>query len=831
MVALRDISLKLTLIGAITLFSALTLIVVLIGAHHSMDQALVDRAQRLLIRDMEVLSQLLQDRNVEGQWQAATPFLTAISEVQDIYSVNVLKEDLTPYLHFDAPGSAKSAPSLFKPILGARSLEEKQFLFDTNIDNHFIGVYHPLALEDTESANHSNALLFISYNLKPSLDFTHRELLRTATLFTGIGSLGLLGMLLFFRRYVTAPLQELASGSEKMAAGNYDLRFKLSGNNEIGRLAATLNKFAATSAQYIKKLEGQHKRLNDYLRSGVVGLVVLDEKGKILESNKFIAECTGYDEHTLSNMTFSELVHPDDRRELRWNRRNLNNSDNQETTASVRVTAKNGLTRWLDCNVKFEQPNKSEKGYFVIFLRDITARRKHESRIHQLAHFDELTLLPNRRLLNEKLELAIDSARRLQHLAAIMFIDLDFFKDVNDSLGHQVGDKLLYQVAERLKRHIRQKDTLARVGGDEFVLLIQSLPNRKEDAVDSLQQLGTRLLNDMALPYKVEGYKLHLTASAGVSFYPVNADNRQDLLRQADTAMYHAKMSGRNNLRFFHQEMQIKANERLNLRSQIQQAVDEQQFEIYFQPQVQVNSGRIISAECLIRWHHPQQGVISPTDFIPIAEESGLIIEIGDWVLEAACHYLRQLQEHPDGNIVKHLSINISPRQFHSKHFVERVKELINNHQVDAHRLCFEITENLLVDNLDIAIAIAEELKTLGISLSIDDFGTGYSSLSYLTQLPLDEIKIDKSFIDVIPGKRRGVTIVETILSMAKHLGARVVAEGVETPAQLAYLRSKQCDLYQGYLSSPPVTFEAFCNFLARDGQREYTEKFDAGAI
>lgn len=694
MAPLRNISLKLSLIGAICLFSALTLITVLIVADRSTSQYLVQYASHKVQRDMMILQQQLADDIMFNDWDAVARDFEAYASSEEITRLTLLSDDLktvlTPGLALTGQSAGQIDDHYFNPPVAANSLQGNSLTLDIKPKEAYIGAYLPLEIPSyhNQDLDMRQALIYMHHDLQPALSRARHELRQTGLLFTAVGSLGLLGMLLFFRHHVTNPLQFLAAASEKMASGHYSLRLPVKGNNEIGRLEAALNRFASSSEEYINKLKGQHQRL------------------------------------------------------------------------------------------------------------------------HELANYDELTQLPNRRLLHEQLEAALASTAQKRQRGALMFIDLDFFKDVNDSLGHQTGDLLLFQVAERLKHYIRQEDTLARIGGDEFVLLTAHLPGEQQAAVDSMTHLGERILEAISNPFRVNGHKFHLTASAGISFFPNNADTLQDLLRQADTAMYRAKAAGRGRLCFFSPEMQQRANERLNLRNQLQQAIEEQQFELFMQPQVDVRTGEIRGAECLIRWQHPTEGIISPADFIPIAEESGLIIDIGNWVIATACEQLQMLEQQADGQQVKQLSVNISPRQFHSAGFVDQVKTLVETYDIDPQKLCFELTENLLVDSLVSAIEIATDLKALGISFSIDDFGTGYSSLSYLTQLPLDELKIDKSFINQVPENQRGTTVVDTIVAMAHQMGAQVVAEGVENQKQLQYLQRKQCELFQGYFAYKPMPFK-----------------------
>ena len=443
-------------------------------------------------------------------------------------------------------------------------------------------------------------------------------------------------------------------------------------------------------------------------------------------------------------------------------------------------------------------------------LRDVTERKQAEAKIEHLAFYDALTELPNRRLLLDRLEQHISRARRYGHFGAMLFLDLDRFKNINDSLGHPIGDALLQEVAKRLIHDLRTADTVSRLGGDEFVMLLSDLGNDEGNAAAIAQQKAENIKLKLAEKYFVDGHELHITPSIGVAMFPSGKNGQEtgdDILRYADTAMYKAKDDGRDTIRFFLPSMQAAADSRLAVEKELRYALERSELRLFFQPQVN-DQGEILGAETLARWQHPEKGFISPATFIPIAEATGLILPIGEWVLKTACEHLKAWSD--EGLDIHHLAVNVSPRQFRQPNFVDQVKKILQQTGANPQQLGLELTEGMVIDNILDTIAKMEALKKLGIELSIDDFGTGYSSLAYLQKMPLDILKIDQSFIRDIETDKNDAAIVDTIISMANHLGLKVIAEGVETRLELEFLQAKGCPLYQGYLFSKPVPNDQF---------------------
>jgi len=443
------------------------------------------------------------------------------------------------------------------------------------------------------------------------------------------------------------------------------------------------------------------------------------------------------------------------------------------------------------------------------FITDITQRKQAEENTHRLAYFDALTGLPNRRLLLDRIGHALAAARRSGRIGALLFIDLDNFKQINDARGHSVGDQLLKQVAERLSRLLRSEDSVARLGGDEFVVLLGNLGGDIEAGARHAMAVADKVREVLDSPYEIGGALYSSTGSLGITLFPKCQECVDDLLREADTAMYRAKSAGRNRIAFFETGMQAEVEERLALEQDLQEGVAAGQFHVHVQPQFDAD-GSEAGAELLLRWQHPQRGNVSPVAFIPIAEESGLILPLGAFVIRQACEALARL--HAAGRPLS-LSVNVSPRQFRQENFVALVKETLASTGAPASGLLFEVTEGLLIENWEDTLARMNELVALGIRFSIDDFGTGYSSLAYLRRLPLYELKIDRSFVRDTPHDANDTAIVEAILSVARHLKLRVVAEGVETQAQADFLVASRCDALQGFLFARP---QPLAGWLAR---------------
>ncbi len=458
----------------------------------------------------------------------------------------------------------------------------------------------------------------------------------------------------------------------------------------------------------------------------------------------------------------------------------------------------------------------------LAIVRDISQRKSSEARIFNLAYYDELTELPNRQLFSQSLERTIAAAERDSQKFAVLFVDLDRFKRINDTLGHSVGDELLKVVARRLEKCTRASDSvarmestgdtgikLARLGGDEFVIKLYGVENE-----DSVSAIASRIITALTPPFTCAGHQFVVTPSIGIAMYPQDGKTGEELLMNADSAMYRAKYVGRNNYKFYSETMRTKSLHRLDLENQIRKAIDGDQFELHFQPKVDAQTWSLVGAEALLRWNHPERGYIPPDEFISVAEETGLIVPIGKWVLREACRQVLAWSSLPTGAIP--VSVNISSHQFNTGGLIEDVFDAIAAAGIDASLLELEITESVLLQDAEQTLVALNRLKEAGVSLSIDDFGTGYSSLSYLKRFPIDTLKIDRSFVKDLGTDSDDAAICAAVLAMAQQLGLNVVAEGVESQEQLDFLRQHGCNQIQGFLCSPSLSVTDFAAMLNR---------------
>ena len=430
---------------------------------------------------------------------------------------------------------------------------------------------------------------------------------------------------------------------------------------------------------------------------------------------------------------------------------------------------------------------------------NISDRKKSEADIAFMAYHDSLTKLPNRIQLVDHLEQELHRAQRHGYFGAVLFIDLDQFKNINDSLGHPVGDVLLIEIARRLEESIREEDLVARLGGDEFILVLTVLDTDVIVAKNKALEVGEKIRKCLCEPIFHDNMELRVTCSVGAAMFPEDGVSVHELLRFADTAMYQVKASGRNAIAFFSENMASSVRNQLILEGELHRAVEEHQFELMYQPKVDVQTGLLTGAEALLRWHHPERGIVSPVSFIGALESSGLIVELGRWILEEACQKLQLWQRLGLWHKGMRLRINISPRQFRHSEFVDEVKAILSQNPLLEDSLDMEVTESVVIGNIDETVAVMRDLRKAGLTFSLDDFGTGYSSISYLKRLPVSTLKIDKSFVRDIRIDRNDRVLVETMASMGRHLGLKVVAEGVEEKEQLQLVREFGCNEYQGF--------------------------------
>ncbi|HEY0842850.1 bifunctional diguanylate cyclase/phosphodiesterase [Methylotenera sp.] len=469
---------------------------------------------------------------------------------------------------------------------------------------------------------------------------------------------------------------------------------------------------------------------------------------------------------------------------------------------------KNGELFPCQLNITVVKDANGEVTNYVATIIDITLNKAASDEIKMLAFYDALTHLPNRRLMTERLTQALAASARSGKKAALLFLDIDHFKKINDALGHDIGDIFLQEVSKRISKCVRACDTVARLGGDEYVVLLEDLVSEPLIAASDVEVCGLKILKALSETYDLGNYECHSSASMGAVLFDKNNDSIEELLKQADIAMYEAKDAGRNTLRFFDPKMQMEIATRASLERELRIAIEQNQFELFYQMQVD-KQHQIFGAEVLIRWHHPKRGLVSPIDFIPLAEETGLILDIGQLVLDASCLQLKKWELDPQKNQLK-LSVNVSAKQFHQDNFVQNVESTIARHQINPSLLNLELTESMLLDDADNTISSMNQLRKIGVQFELDDFGTGYSSLQYLKKLPLYQLKIDRSFVCDISEDANDRALVTTIINMSHSLGLKVIAEGVETAEQLDFLKEYRCDHYQGYFFSKPLPIAEF---------------------
>jgi diguanylate cyclase (GGDEF)-like protein/PAS domain S-box-containing protein len=541
------------------------------------------------------------------------------------------------------------------------------------------------------------------------------------------------------------------------------------------------------------------------------GMMITDAQSVILRVNRAFTEITGYSDTDVIGETPRLLQsgrHNADFYRAMWETIHRTGGWQGE----IWDKRKNGevYPKWLAISAV-----KNDDGAVTHYIGthfDISERKMAEKTIRQLAYFDQLTGLPNRSLLLDRLTQVIAANGYSSSHGAVIFIDLDYFKTLNDTLGHAMGDLLLQQVAQRLRTCVREGDTVARLGGDEFVVMLVSRANDQRSARTGIETVAKKILSALNQPYQLNNVAFHSTASIGIAEFGRQSATVDDLMRQADLAMYQAKDAGRNRFRFFDARMECAVKERAALEHDLRRAVDQNQFTLHYQAQV-VRPDRVTGAEVLVRWQHPRRGIVSPSEFIPLAEETGLILPLGNWVLKTACAQLASWAARLE---MAHLTlaVNVSAHQFRLPDFVDQVLAVLEDTGANPQRLKLELTESLLVDNVDDVIRKMLALKAKGVGFALDDFGTGYSSLSYLKRLPLDQLKIDQSFVHDVLIDPNGAAIAKTVVALANSLGLNVIAEGVETEAQRDFLASSGCHAYQGYLFGRPVPIGDFEDFV-----------------
>ncbi len=629
--------------------------------------------------------------------------------------------------------------------------------------------------------------------------------------------------------FIVTPLSRLSKAADQLALGDFTAVLPPETRDELGQLVRAftfmresrkkteqeLNSLNASLETVVMARIGELRDSEAYIQAVLEnvneGIIVVEEAGSIISFNVAAEKIFGYNSQEISHQKFNLLI----------------SADHLQTTGPYhkfsqeesREGAQYGVTREViglrkdfsafPLELKTTQLHIQNKLLFITTARDITDRKDAEQRINYMASHDALTTLPNRALLQDRIEQTLVHNQRHRLKAAVLFIDLDKFKIINDTLGHDIGDGLLQAAAARLVAGVRGEDTVARQGGDEFIILLSHI-NRPEDAGIIAQKLQSALVE----PFLIKGKELHIGASIGIAIYPDDGENMEILMKNSDIAMYHAKESGRGNYQYFSSKLNEQAAEKQELNNDLRHAIERNELFLAYQPVVDMLSGNITGMEVLLRWKHPELGLVSPVKFIPLAEESGLILSIGDWVLKTACVQLQTWLK--QGYEVPRLAINLSAKQFRLKTLAADIDNVLKMTGTDPRFIGIEITESMLVQNIEEMVVTLLNLSNMGLEISIDDFGTGYSSLSYLKRFPINKLKIDKSFIDDIATHPDDAAIVKAIIAMAHGLSMKVVTEGVETQAQLDFLREHGCEQYQGYIFSKPLPASEIITKLTR---------------
>jgi diguanylate cyclase (GGDEF)-like protein/PAS domain S-box-containing protein len=636
---------------------------------------------------------------------------------------------------------------------------------------------------------------------------------------------------------IVRPLAQLAAGADRIAAGQYDVSFTHRSNDEVGLLSAAFEHMASRLAQNAREIQAYQQAFEEQSARDLQeseqryrqlvelspDAICIEQRGRVVFANPACAQLLG--ERSAAQL-LGRGIHrylTADARAV-WGRLRDDVAARRQPTGLFQTTLRRPDGTVIDVEGVAGPFEQGGRICTQLVLREITERKRASERLEYMAQYDSLTGLPNRVLFKDRLNQAMARARRHEATVALMFLDLDHFKAINDSLGHSAGDAVLQAVAQRFATVLRDVDTLARLGGDEFTIILDDARG-----VEDVSAVAERLLQSLQPPVVVEGREVYTGTSIGIAVFPGNGNTTEELTRAADIAMYKAKEDGRGTFAYFDAAMAREAAERHALTGLLRRALDAGELSLHYQPKVSLASGRVVGVEALLRWHSRELGAVPPCRFIPMAEESGVIVPIGAWVLETACRQAMQWQA--QGLPALPVSVNLSARQLQQRELVGTVDRALQSSGLPPRLLDLEITETMLMQDPDRTVHLLAQLRALGVQLSIDDFGTGYSSLAYLKKFPVQTLKIDRSFVQDLAHDPDDASIVSAVVALARKLHLQVIAEGVETPQQLDFLAQLGCDQYQGYLFSRPVPADELARLLqALHGQAGAAEKQTAGA-
>jgi diguanylate cyclase (GGDEF)-like protein/PAS domain S-box-containing protein len=672
-----------------------------------------------------------------------------------------------------------------------------------DIGRRYLEVLQPIELD-----NATVGVLF----LRASLDETYgrqqqKLLIMIPVVIIAAAIAVLIGTLL--SRHISHPLKMLGKAAALVAEyDNYSIRADKFSDDEVGQVVDSFNHMLSVIEREDANLRESEEKFRLISESSKVGIFQLDRHGNCIYANEEMCKISGLGGDVLLEQGWLNAVHPDDKRRIAEQFQLLIHKNAGHTNIDCCLMLPDGTLKWVTGDVAPMVDMNNEQIGFLGTLSDISELKQAYDQLEQMAFYDTLTGLANRRLFRNRLEHMLGNIPRTGAGVALILIDLDHFKHVNDSMGHDSGDALLTVVSERLKHCVRFTDTVARLGGDEFAVILPNVPDTL-----TVSAIADKILLALSKPVLLDDQEMSISASLGISMAPEDSNSAEVLIKNADLALYKAKDEGRNNFKFFTAEMNTLLVKHLNTVQQLRVAIDQQSFMLQYQPQIDLISGQLVGFEALVRWPHPERGMVSPAEFIPVAEETSLIIPLGRWILRTACRQMRELSDAKLINNRAVMAVNLSVKQFEDIQLVKFIGETLIEFGLRPAQLELELTESMLMENLEDTVDLLNNLKALGVGLSIDDFGTGYSSLGYLKRLPVNVIKVDRSFVMDIPRDTDDMEITAAVIAMAHKLRYKVVAEGIETDQQYKFLRESGCDYGQGYFFSPPLSADALVEY------------------
>jgi|GEM_PF-1718389 len=734
------------------------------------------------------------------------------NRIDELYPI--LNDTFTPYIiHQDKKNlrvTMKSMLTMYKGLdyILILDTQQKTYLYTAETPSPPPKIDKSLAQINDKRFDTRRPLIFqnqklaeiqIGVNLKHFL-FFQQELVQQ-TIFIGLfgGLILTIFLLKLLGHVVTRHIDILLKSTRSVTAGDYTTLIPIiQGNDEISELSKNFNQMVEAIRQHtdaLKESEAKYKSLVDHIPQRIY---LKNTHSYYLSCNKNYAQDLNIDENMIKGCNDHDFYPPQLANKYIADDQRIITTAKTETFEEVYIINKEErLVHMVKTPVKDKQGNVV--GILGIFW-DITENKYAQERIHRLSHYDKLTALPNRDYFHQQLNKTL--SQHTKQPLALLLLDIDRFKSVNDSLGHQYGDRLLHVIGQRLMSLCENKHLLARFGGDEFILLMEGAKTHSQ-CIQDAEELAQQVLALIAQPYQLDEYEIVITVSIGITLSPKDALTSSDLLRHVDIAMYHVKAHGKNNYHFFSNQLHTDLEHDLNLEQALRKGIENKEFVLYYQPQINLSTGKLVGVEALIRWIHPTKGLVSPNDFIPLAEETGLILPLGEWCLHTACQQYVAWQK--KGLVLQWVAVNICPQQVYQPHFIPLIKQLLDHYQMPANALELEITENTIMEDNAKTLETLEALRAIGVRLAIDDFGTGYSSMGYLKRFPLQTLKIDQSFVRDILTDSHDAAIVISVINLAKNLGLHTIAEGIETKMHLNYLKTYHCELGQGYYFSPAL--------------------------